>query len=132
MRTIFLTLAMGLGLMSNAQHIMQLDTVQFEGELDGIGVAKIDSDSLCSNFLIWVEEEVPLHRHNEHSETVIVLEGEGEFTLGDTVTAIGQGDYIFIPMGTPHAVVVTSDIPLKVLSIQAPEFDGSDREAIRE
>jgi len=37
------------------------------------------------------------------------------------------GGSIFIPQNTWHYVKVTSAEPLKVLSIQAPNFDGKDR-----
>ena len=40
---------------------------------------------------------------------------------------IKQGDYFRIKKGTPHAVKVTSIKPLKMLSVQAPEFFGKDR-----
>lgn len=127
--TITLLIATGI---ATAQNIQNLDSLHLDSELNGIGVIKLDSDSLATTFVIWVEKEVPLHRHNTHSETVIVLEGTGEFRMNDEVTSINAGDYIFIPMGTPHAVTVTSDNPMKVISIQAPEFDGTDREPITE
>jgi mannose-6-phosphate isomerase-like protein (cupin superfamily) len=40
---------------------------------------------------------------------------------------IKHGDVIFIPKNTFHSVKTTSKEPLKVISIQAPYFDGKDR-----
>ena len=88
------------------------------------------SDSLVSSFMIWIRSEVPPHLHEHHSEHVYVLEGSGEMILGDSSFTIRRGDFIFIPAGTLHAVKVSSASPVKVLSIQAPEFDGSDRKLI--
>lgn len=68
-----------------------------------------------------------MHKHLEHAEHVLVLEGEGEMKLGSEVFFIKRNDLIFIPKNTPHAVKTISAIPLKVLSIQAPLFDGKDR-----
>ena len=48
-------------------------------------------------------------------------------TLGSITKEIKAGDIIFIPANTFHEVKVTSEKPLKVISIQAPEFDGTDR-----
>lgn len=48
-------------------------------------------------------------------------------TLNGTEYKIKAGDYFFIPKGSLHYVKVTSAMPLKVLSIQSPFFDGKDR-----
>ena len=40
---------------------------------------------------------------------------------------ISQGDYFRIPENTYHALKVTSKEPIKVLSVQSPEFLGKDR-----
>ena len=76
---------------------------------------------------IFVKNKVPLHKHVEHSETIYVLEGKGLFQLGDQNMEIVAGDYIRVPKGTAHAVKVLSSIPLKIISVQAPEFFGKDR-----
>jgi mannose-6-phosphate isomerase-like protein (cupin superfamily) len=56
-----------------------------------------------------------------------VLSGEADMRLGDQNIHIKPGDVIFIPKGTPHSAKVTSTVPLRIISIQAPYFDGSDR-----
>ena len=81
-------------------------------------------DSLHSTFIIWVKNEVPSHYHATHTEVVNVVSGSGNMTLGDRVFQIHPGDLIVIPMGETHAVVTTSEEPLKVVSIQTPRFDG--------
>lgn len=96
-------------------------------EFENIKAKKLDSDPMASTFLIWVKNSVKEHYHAEHTEVVQVIEGEGTMTLGEESFSIKAGDYIFIPKGTHHSVQVTSDIPLKALSVQTPEFDGSDR-----
>jgi len=40
---------------------------------------------------------------------------------------INKGDYFNIPENTPHGLQVLSSSPIKVLSIQSPKFDGTDR-----
>ena len=44
----------------------------------------------------------------------------------------GKGDFVFIPKNTPHSVNVISKVPLKVISVQAPFFDGKDRVLLEE
>lgn len=90
-------------------------------------VQALHSDSLASSFLICIPREVKAHYHAAHTEHVVVLEGEGELLLGDSLIAIRPGDIVAIPRGTAHAVRTRSEGPLRVLSVQAPRFDGSDR-----
>lgn len=114
-------------LVAQSQLIIHKDSLLPPKELNGTVVQKIAGDSLVSTFVIFIKESVPMHKHAHHSENVMVLEGEGIMTLGSIVKEIRAGDIIFIPVNTFHDVKVTSDIPLKVISIQAPEFDGKDR-----
>ena len=94
----------------------------------GIGIQQLFQDSVdCSSFLILIEKEVKKHKHLSHNEHVYVLEGRGKMFLGDESFSIRKGDLIFIPKNTFHSVKTTSKKPLKVISIQAPFFDGTDR-----
>lgn len=114
-----------------AQHNIT-DTIKPPAVYENIYSKKISSDSLSSTFVIFIKKEVKLHKHNTHSENVIVLEGDGIMRLGDKEFIIKKGDHIFIAKGTPHSVMVKSKKPMKVLSIQSPYFDGKDREMINE
>ena len=110
-----------------AQNVIAIDTFKVTQVYENVLVKKINSDRNSSTFLILIKKVVKLHKHQVHSETIYVLEGSGEMRLGEKKYQIKKGDVLFIPENTPHSVTVTSDIPLKVLSIQAPEFDGADR-----
>jgi len=90
-------------------------------------VKQLSTDKHTSNFVIFVKQGVKAHVHKTHSETVYVLEGEGEMRLGDKQIKVKPGDFIFIPENTVHSVKVISKTPMKVLSNQAPEFLGKDR-----
>lgn len=110
-----------------SQQIISADSIKTPDNLENIHVQKISSDSLVSTFIIFIKEKVAMHKHAHHSENVYVLEGEGSMTVGEITREIKTGDIIFIPENTFHEVIVTSTIPLKVISIQAPEYDGTDR-----
>jgi len=106
---------------------LSTDELIIPDDTKNIYVHKLSTDSNSTDFLIIIKDYVPLHMHAEHTETIFVLEGEGEFQKGDERFMIEPGDYLRIPPGTPHSVKVTSLNPLKVLSVQAPEFFGLDR-----
>jgi len=107
--------------------------INFEAptDLENIKVFKLSTDKNSSNFLIFIKKSVPPHRHLIHSESIYVLSGEANFTLGKRTFKIAKGDFINVPERTIHSVVVTSEKPLKVLSNQAPEFLGKDRVAVK-
>jgi mannose-6-phosphate isomerase-like protein (cupin superfamily) len=93
---------------------------------ENILVRRIYGDDQATGFVIWIKQQVPLHKHANHSESVVILAGRAKMQLGDQQMQVRKGDIIFIPQGTPHAVTVSKGV-LKVLSIQAPAFDGTDR-----
>ncbi len=110
-----------------AQFPVATDTIGDHTKSAGIYNVPLFGDSLSSSFCIVIKKEVKPHKHQYHSEHGYVLEGEGRMKLGDKTFLIKKGDFLFIPKNTVHAVVNTGAVPLKVLSIQSPLFDGKDR-----
>ena len=109
------------------EDITNLKTIAPEKEYDNVLVKNLYSDAKASYFVIWIKKGVKSHKHAKHTESIIVLDGEGEMTLGSKKFDILQGDHFTIPENTFHSVVVTSKKPLKIVSVQAPEFLGKDR-----
>lgn len=110
-----------------SQNHWNVEEMQPKEAFDNILVEKLSSDSLSSSFVIWVKESVSSHKHALHTESLYVIEGEGEMIIGDEARSISAGSYLVIPPATFHSVKVTSEKPLKVISVQAPEFLGRDR-----
>ena len=110
-----------------AQDIKRLSDVEPDKEYENIWVKKIADDDEQTSFVIWVKENVRLHKHEHHSENIYVLGGKGEMTINDEKFVIKKGDYFNIPKNTPHALKVLSSSPVKVLSIQSQKFEGKDR-----
>ena len=92
-----------------------------------IEVKQLYTDSLSSSFEISVRDSVRLHYHAKHTEHLFVLEGEARMQIGENTFTITQGNYYTIPKGARHAVWVLSELPLKVISVQSPQFLGEDR-----
>lgn len=115
---------------AHAQKLL-LEDIQPPADLDNIHVAKLNSDKNASDFIVFVKKYVPLHKHVYHTETIYILEGAGVMQLSDEEFEVGPGDYIKVPENTPHGVRTTSEVPLKALSVQAPEFLGKDRVPVK-
>jgi len=110
-----------------AQNVWSTEAILPSEDYDNIHVQKLDSDSLGTAFLIWVKDSVALHHHAFHTESVYILEGEGEMILDDERIKVKAGDFVFIPSGILHSLYVSSAIPMKAISMQAPKFLGKDR-----
>ncbi|MBI1306567.1 MAG: cupin domain-containing protein [Bacteroidetes bacterium] len=102
---------------------LQPDSTNFPN----VYVKALHSDERTSVFLIMVKDEVKAHKHDEHTETVTVISGKAIMTVNGVSTKIKKGDVVIIPKSTAHSVKTTSRKPLKVISVQAPKFDGKDR-----
>ncbi|MBA3679816.1 MAG: cupin domain-containing protein [Bacteroidetes bacterium] len=116
----------------SSQTVVNLDTLKLPLQTENVFNKALFSDSLASSFCIIIKNEVKSHKHQYHSEHVYVMEGEAQMRLGEKIFKIKKGDLVFIPKNTIHAVKTTSKQPLKVISIQAPIFDGKDRIIIEE
>ena len=108
-----------------------LDTVKSPAVYDHVYAVRLYGDTLVTSFLMFIKDEVKNHFHDEHSEHIYVLAGTGTMTLDGKTFPIKKGDFIFVPMQKRHSVKVTSATPLKVISIQAPWFDGKDRLVVK-
>jgi quercetin dioxygenase-like cupin family protein len=128
MKKIIFCLLILLPAISFSQLHAELKNIVPDQEFENVHVKKIAEDSLQSTFVIWIKKDVKGHFHQEHTENIVVIEGRAEMLLDGRRIIVKEGDYLNIPKGTKHAVTkVLSKKPLKVLSTQAPYFDGKDR-----
>ena len=124
----FLILLFSIGItLCKAQSFQSLDTIKPPASYENIYNRPIFSDSLTSSFVIFIKKEVKKHKHVTHTEQVYILDGEGEMMVGDKKMKVKKGDIVLIPKNTFHSLKVTSQTPMKVLSVQSPQFDGKDR-----
>jgi mannose-6-phosphate isomerase-like protein (cupin superfamily) len=126
MRKLLLIALTGCAFLCRAQSL-STDSVGLNSRSDNIYNRALLGDSLSSSFCIVIKKGVKAHKHLHHSEQVIVLEGEGLMKMDGKSFAVKKGDVIFIPKNTVHSVKTTGSVPLKVISVQAPRFDGNDR-----
>lgn len=53
--------------------------------------------------------ELPRHKHIWEDETLIIKKGKIIFFVGDDLIYAKPGNIVFIPRGTPHHFVITSE-----------------------
>lgn len=116
-----------LSLFSTLVFAQQLNVKSVKPDSSGfenIYVKKVAEDAKQSTFIIWIKQGVKAHYHATHTEFVTVISGRGIMQLGDKTFKVKKGDCVVIPLGEAHSALTTSKKPLKVISVQAPRFDG--------
>lgn len=117
----------------NAQTHLSLKDVEPDEDYENIHIKKISDDKEQTTFIIWVKKNVKAHYHAVHSENIYILEGKGRMVVDGKEIEIKAGDYLNFAKGKVHAVLeVTSRRPLKVISVQSPQFLGKDRIFVEE
>ncbi|MBL4650307.1 MAG: cupin domain-containing protein [Aureispira sp.] len=133
MRTLFILALLLTATILSAQVLTQnANTMNPKEEYTNVKVIPLHSDENTSVFMIFVKQAVRKHVHQYHTEVITVLDGTGRMYLGGDYFDIKKGDHIIVPPNTAHAVITTSSKPLKVLSVQSPQFLGQDRIMIRD
>jgi mannose-6-phosphate isomerase-like protein (cupin superfamily) len=82
-----------------------------------------DGEFLTANLAIVQETGNALHTQPHHDEVVVVLDGEVDFRVGDTIRRVRPGDLVFIPRTTLHGPILADGDRLAALSVFAPRFD---------
>ena len=62
----------------------------------------------------------PLHRHTREAEGLFVLQGLIEYRAGDEVHRLSEGDFLYLPLGLPHAFRIRGEEPARFLSFTTP------------
>lgn len=70
--------------------------------------------------------KVPLPHYHEHfDETIFMLEGVGNFTLGDKQYELHVGQGAFVPRGVVHGFINKTDKMMRFLSTVTPGVFGA-------
>jgi len=115
----------------SAQSIHIPADIKPSEEFDNLWTKDLYTDELATSKIIWIRKTVELHKHEHHTEHIYVISGSGEMSLGGEHVSIVQGDLIVIPKNTQHSVEVSSEEPLKIISIQSPKYEGNDSVKIK-
>jgi quercetin dioxygenase-like cupin family protein len=81
---------------------------------------------LSPNMLVGMDclepgQAQPAHQHAGRDKLYVVVEGEGEFTVGDEARRLGPGGLAWAPADTAHGVVNVGAGRLIMLIAMAPE-----------
>lgn len=132
MKSNLLIISFLFSIVCSAQTHLPMEAISFDESEQSIQVKPLNSDQHSSAFAILVKNHVAAHYHQNHTETIFVVKGRAEMKIADSSFQIQSGDYINIPEGAVHSVLLSSEEPLVVISVQSPEFLGKDRHFVEQ
>jgi quercetin dioxygenase-like cupin family protein len=62
----------------------------------------------------------PLHRHTQEAEALFVLEGRIDYRAGEDLHELEGGDFLYLPLGLPHAFRIRGTSPARFLALTTP------------
>lgn len=65
--------------------------------------------------IAWIKKMTPFEIHHNELERFLIIEGTCDISIGEDVYHMVAGDFIAIPLYIGHSLMVTSDIPCKVI-----------------
>lgn len=108
------------------EYVGEFSKIRPDTVFENIHIHEVSSDINSTTFAIWIKKKVRTHKHINHVENIYITQGEGKFHLGMTSYHVEEGDLIVVPKNTWHSLEVTSSLPVKIISIQSPQFIGED------
>jgi len=81
----------------------------------------LDCDETVVKF-IYLEpgHEAPPHSHQDASDVLVIVEGEGEATVDGKKERVSVGDVILNPSGTLHGIKNDGSKRLRYVAVQSP------------
>ena len=86
---------------------------------------KLTGDDTEGAFALFEDEPpvgwaLPAHRHMNEAETIYIVDGEFEMTIGDEQSTLGPGDVAHVPAGVLHAGRLLSSEPARRVLVFSP------------
>lgn len=100
-----------------ADYAQWIDRADFSNppHVDEIHVKLIAHTPQATSAIVWIKNMAPDEVHHNEYEKFLILEGTCDIMVGDKSHSLKPGDYFQIPLHADHRVVVTSEVPCKVV-----------------
>lgn len=72
-------------------------------------------------FFLKPRQILPFHKHPASDELFYIIDGTGEFTVGNNSVMVGPTSAIYGPANVFHGIVNSGDTDMSVISVQAPK-----------
>ncbi len=76
--------------------------------------------------LTLASEKITPRSHEKHDMIIYIHWGSGRFHIGDKDFFASAGDVMYVPRGTVYSATRTGTIPLELITVFQPVFNGDD------
>ena len=66
-----------------------------------------------------IKDEIQLHKHEEHSEKLLVIEGAANIVVGEKKFKVKVGDHFVVSKNEFHSIKTISKSPVKFIAIRS-------------
>ncbi len=91
-----------------------------------VSIEELSRGESASAHIVQIRKQEPLHIHENHDVTVILLRGNGALWIGDRKLELKPGSIVTIPRGVPHSFTNQSQQTAVAYAVFNPAFDGKD------
>ncbi len=82
---------------------------------DNVYLKHLYKDQDKELILVWLQNKIPVESHDEHLESIFILEGSCDCYVDDLFIQLEKGGYIQIPLNVDHTIISTSSKPVKAI-----------------
>lgn len=107
------------------QKILQSINLNDIREFDKKDILKkvpLETDKLVFNtYFLEPRQFLGFHKHPKSDELFYIVEGRGQFTVGNEQVMVDSGSSVYGPENIPHGVVNSGNKEMVVISVQSPK-----------
>lgn len=74
-----------------------------------------------NTYFLEPRQLLKLHKHPTTDELFYIIEGRGQFTVGNNQIMVDSGSVIYGPADVPHGLVNSGDKEIVMISVQSPK-----------
>lgn len=103
------------------QYVKVTDIAEFAAE-KFLKKVPLTTDKLAFNTFFFKPRQIlPFHKHPATDELFFIVEGTGEFTVGNEQVTVGATGTVYGPAGVFHGLVNSGTGSLVMISVQGPK-----------
>jgi mannose-6-phosphate isomerase-like protein (cupin superfamily) len=104
--------------------VAQVDTQLAFQRYDGFQLATLAQTPALNIRVNRLEGRIKRHTHPSSHHFLYFIRGQVELSVGDESTVVRAGDFVTIPLGTPHAMHRVGDSEAVFLDVASPPDVG--------
>jgi mannose-6-phosphate isomerase-like protein (cupin superfamily) len=104
--------------------IAQVDNHQAFQRYDGFQLATLAQTPAVNIRVNRLEDWIKPHTHPSSHHFLYFIKGQVELSVGDEKRIVRAGDFVIIPLGTPHAMQRVGDTEAVFLDVASPPDVG--------